>query len=57
MFIRHPVAATSATNESIAILIVSGGAYGTPAAIANRSAFLAFGVRFVEHCDVSRWGW
>jgi hypothetical protein len=57
MFIRHPLTIMAATKASIAIRIVSGGAYGTPEPIANRSAIDSFGARFVEHCNVSHWGW
>jgi len=56
MFIWHPQT-NVATDKSNRIRIVSGGAYGTAETIANRSAFLPFGVRFVEHCDGSRSGW
>lgn len=46
MFCSHPIKAAPASNKTTVRRIVSGGAYGTAAATANRAAFGRNGDRF-----------
>ena len=57
MWLLQAVRARTASNEVIARCIVSGGAYGTHRAIANRSASARMSVRFPADWDVFGWEW